>query len=258
MIFKDIQGVGQKFLTDNASTILTAGGVVGTVMTAILTGRASYKSAEIIREQEYGEYQERQVELTKFDKVQIVWPQFVPPVVVGGLTIASIVAANQISASRAAALAAAYGVSQNQLEEYKAKLKEKLTGPKNQQIKDEIAQDRVNKYPPDREVVILASGDVLCFDMYSGRYFQSTVERVRKAEQFVNRELAMRQYCSLSQYYDEVGLPPTSMSDTVGWTMLDQDQAFELQFSTTLTQDDKPCIAVDFNILPKPDYGRNF
>ena len=45
-IFKN----SQKFFSDNATGILTGVGVVGTVATAVLTSRASFKAAELIGE----------------------------------------------------------------------------------------------------------------------------------------------------------------------------------------------------------------
>ena len=54
-------------------------------------------------------------------------------------------------------------------------------------IRDEIAQDRVNANPPNsREVLIAGTGEVLFFDMLTGRYFQSTMEDIKRAENKVN------------------------------------------------------------------------
>jgi hypothetical protein len=237
-------------MKENSSAILTAGGVIGTVATAVLSGRASVKERES---------REIPKELSKTEKVTLVWPQFIPPVLVGSATIGSIVAANLMSARRAAALAAAYGMSQKQLEEYKAKVTEKLTGPKRQAIDDEIAQDRVTNNPPkDKEVIILAGGDVLCYDMLTGRYFRSTVEQVRKAEMKINADLVNNQYASLSSFYDEIGLPATNFTDTVGWGIHNQDLPLGVQLSTTMTPDDKPCVTIDFDTQPSFNYQQSY
>lgn len=247
-----------KFVQDNVTTILTAGGVVGTVTTALLTGKAAVAAEKAIGEKET----QRRIDqdghggLDRREKFLIAAPHYIPPVVVGSATIGAIVMANRISAKEAAALAAAYGVANNQLEEYKAKVAEKLTGPKNQAIKDEIAQGRVDANPPSKEVLIIASGEVLCHDSISGRYFHSTVEQIRKAEHYINNELATCQYASLSQFYDELGLPATALSEVLGWNALNQDIPFQLELSTTTTPDQKPCIVVNYSILPTPEYHR--
>lgn len=259
-------GIG-RLLSEHASTLLTAGGVVGVVGTAVLTGRASFQSAKALTEQEdqwnkdaarydvENDGHGRLDPLTKTDKVKTTWPYFVPPVVCGSLTIASIVMSNRVSAKEAAALAAAYGITQNQLEEYRAKVLEKLGVNKEQKIRDEIAQDGVNENPPKGQVLLLGEGLVLCKDSLSGRYFQSTVERIRKAENAVNAQLFHHQICSLNFFYEEVGLETTDLGDGLGWNMVTADsKQLTINFTTTMTDAERPCIVLDFNILPKHNY----
>lgn len=264
MFYKNVHNVATRYMKENSSAILTAGGVIGTVATAVLSGRAAVKAHDLICKEwelRHGMVVEDESakELSKTEKVTLVWPMFIPPVLVGTATIGSIVAANYMSAKRAAALAAAYGMSQKQLEEYKDKVAEKLTGPKAQAIDDEIAQDRVNNNPPkDNEVIILAGGDVLCYDELTGRYFRSTVEQIRKAESKINADLVHHQYASLSSYYDEIGLPATNLTDTIGWGIHDQEIPLKVKLSTTMTPDDKPCVAIDFSPMPVPNYHQSY
>lgn len=261
MHFPELQKRAGQFVSDNASTILTAGGVIGTTLTAVLTAKATFKAAEIIRQKELDHVVEADghtMGLDTMDKVKLVWPHYVPPVVIGTATIASIVGANMMSAKRAAALAAAYGLSERQLKEYKEKVTEKLGVSKERTMRDEIAQDRVNANPPTREVIIIAGGDVLCHDLLTGRYFQSSVENIKKAENKMNQEMYLNDSVSLSQFYDEIGLPPTSMSDEVGWNLASDDGPIEVRFTTTRTPDDRPCIAFDFTVAPKYGYTRTY
>jgi hypothetical protein len=147
MMFSILQHRAKTLITENASTILTAGGVIGTVTTATLAGRAAFKAADIIREEEVKAVQEgngHTMGLSNWERTRLVWPLFIPPVIIGGATIGSIVMANQMSAQRAAALAAAYGISQKQLDEYKRKLEEKLG------VKKAEAQGRAGRQRRDR------------------------------------------------------------------------------------------------------------
>lgn len=247
-----------RLISENATTILTGVGVVGTVATAVLTAKASFKAAEILRREEM-QYQiesDGHGQLDTKDKIKAVWPLYVPPVLIGGATIASIVMANRMSAQRAAALAAAYGMSESRLKEYREKMAEKLTGPKNQAINDEIAQDRVNANPPKGEVLILADGEVIFYDVLTDRYFRSTVETVRQAENEINQELYLTQGASLSEFYDRIGLKPTPFSDIIGWNSIHDDGPLKVEFSTALTPDSKPCMTINFNHVPKPDYHK--
>lgn len=259
-----IQHAAKQFMTDNSTTILTAGGVVGTVTTAVLAGRAGFKAAEIIQEEQrnLGNMSAQEMEnhvktggkdwLETKDKVKLVWPQFVPPVLVGSATIGSIVMANRMSAQKAAALAAAYGVSQNQLQEYRAKVEEKLGFKKEEAIRDEVQQDRVNQNPPPKDVIIIGSGEVLCYDAWSGRYFKSSVEAIRKAENAVHREIMNANEAPLRTFYDELGLLPVAMDNELGWNL---NHPMHLHITSVLTPDEtEPCIAIEFTEFPIMDY----
>jgi hypothetical protein len=96
-----------KFLLNaNSTAILTGMGVSGTVATAYLTGRASFRAAHIIRNEEVlyevnTENDGNSIGVERFhhvstsDKVKLVWKLYIPPVGVGLGTISSIVMANR-------------------------------------------------------------------------------------------------------------------------------------------------------------------
>lgn len=237
-------------VSENSTTLLTAGGVVGTVATTVLAGRAGFKAGRIIEQVETSRKDAVDEPLTKKEKLVIIGPQFIPPVVTGSATIASIIMANRMSAQKAAALAAAYGLAEGRLSEYKEKVAEKLTGPKKQQIEDEVAQDRVDR-TSGHETIIIGDGNVLCFDACTGRYFQSTVEQIRAAMNTINAKILQEEYARATEFYEELGLKPTTWSDEVGWN---RESLPELQITSALTDDKKPCISIDFTVLPKPDY----
>lgn len=250
-------------LNENSPTILTAMGVAGTVGTAVLTARASFQAAEIIRQETVSEREEWLVsgqdenippvrDLSKTQKVKLVWRNYVPPVALGIPTIACIVMANRISSKKIAALAIASGISERAFQEYKDKVIEKLGGRQDEKVRDEIAQDRVNNDSSSQQIILMGT-DVLCYDMSSGRYFQSTVEEIKRAENRVNEECIHFMACSLSFFYDEINLSPTSYSDTVGWNL---DNKCEVIFSTTISQDKRPCLTIDFKKQPITDYER--
>jgi hypothetical protein len=256
MMFSILQHRAKTLITENASTILTAGGVIGTVTTATLAGRAAFKAADIIREEEVKAVQEgngHTMGLSNWERTRLVWPLFIPPVIIGGATIGSIVMANQMSAQRAAALAAAYGISQKQLDEYKRKLEEKLGVKKAEAIRDEIQQDRINRHPPD-SVIIVGTGPVLCYDAFSDRYFKSTAEHLRKAERVVNGEIDTGNECKLGVFYNELELPNTMFDDMLGWNV---NNPCRIAISAMMMNDDA-CLCVEFVNLPFPNYGVDY
>src|SRR4051794_13084208 len=140
-------------LNDHSTTILTVAGVGGTVATAVLTGRATFRAADILAREKAivnlaVEENVDPVTLSKTEKFKFVWAVYLPPVAVGVLTITSIIMANKISSKKIAALAVAGGISERALQEYKDKVVEKLGVRQDQKIRDEVAQDRVNAQPP--------------------------------------------------------------------------------------------------------------
>jgi Family of unknown function (DUF6353) len=240
-----------KLTADNSPSILTVIGVTGTLTTAYLTGRASFKAAEIIRKTAYeeGYATEQTIEMKR--RVELVWKEFVPATATGLLTVAAIIGANRIGTRRAAALAAAYTLSEKAFEQYREKILEKLGPAKEQTARDEIAAARMRETPPG-EVIITGNGNVLFMDQYTGRYFQSDMETVKGAVNKLNYELNQNMYASLNDFYGMIGLDATSVGEELGWT---SDKLMDVDFSATIV-DGKPCICIDFKVVPIRNYNK--
>ncbi len=246
----------EKFTTDHSPQILTGIGVAGTIFTAILTGKASVKAYHRVK------YETMQRDLvdgepyepTTRDKVEWTWKLFVVPSTAGALTITSIILASQIGTRRAAAMAAAYAVSERAMSEYKEKVLEKLGENKERAIRDEVAQDRVRNNPVDENhVIVTGAGKVLCYEPYTGRYFMSDMETLKKAQNDLNYLVLNNYYASMSDFYDLIGLDRTKVSDDMGWN---SDKLLELTFSTVLSDDDRPCMVMDYQVVPIRGYSR--
>lgn len=261
-LFKQAEGI----LVENSAAILTGVGITGAVTTAVLSGRAGFKAAQTIDQdlvRRVGEAATKASEdgvledvdeLTTKEKVMMTWAEFIPPVGAGITTVTAIFFAHQLATKKTAALAAAYGISEKAFQEYKEKVVEKFGEKKEIALQDELQQDRVNAAPvEDRTVIITGDGDVLCFDSLTGRYFQSTIEKIKKAENKINFNIIHHSSASLSEFYDEIGLPPSAYSEQVGWNL---DNTLDVKYSTTKSTDGRPCIAIDFHFPPVPDYDR--
>ena len=245
-------------VNENSTTLLTGAGVAGTIGTAVLTGRASFKAAKLIEDETKTintavEDDQDPVYLSRTEKAKIVWVHFIPPVVVGAATITSIVLAHRISSKKLAAIAVASTISERALQEYKDKVTEKLGVRKETEIREGIAQDAVTKNPPSGQVIIAGSGDVLCFEPLTGRYFNSTIEQIKAAENKVNYEIIHFDYCSLSHFFDEIGLRPTDYSDMVGWNVANR---LDIDFTTTMAEDNRPCLVIGFKKMPSLEYDK--
>lgn len=80
----------------------------------------------------------------------------------------------------------------------------------------------------------------------TGRYFVGDMEKLRQAVNEVNAKLLREDYVVIGEFYYILGLQQTSSAGRLGWT---SDKLLELEFSTTLTEDNKPCLAFDYNYV---------
>ena len=241
--------IAEKFIADHSPTILTAVGVTGTITTAFLTGRATLDAAEIIKEDR--ETAVQPYEPTWQEDLKLIWKEFIPPVGMGALTIASIIFANRIGMRRAAAMAAAYSLSERAFAEYKENVVKHIGSKREESIRDRIAEDRIKRDPIPSNQLIIGSGQVLCYDSITGRYFQSDMETLRKAQNDINHQLLQAMYATLDDFYKILGLPSTKFSSEVGWT---SDNMLELKFSAVLSEDQRPCICIEYSSYPVRDY----
>lgn len=254
---------------ENSPAILTAIGVSGTITTAYLAAKAAFASVDVLKEAEAEKAKEFKGEtpedeevvnlepepLTRKEQAEAVWKLYIPAAISAGMTIGAIVCSNQISDKRTAAVAAAYTFAEKNFKEYRDKTVSKIGKKKEQEVRDEVAQDGVTRNPPKKnEVIVISEGSVLCRDAYSGQYFMSDMESIRKAENDLNWEILNAGHASLSDWWHMLGVESTSESDELGWNT---DTKFELEYSTALTAQNKPCIVVTFRPGPVPRFYRN-
>lgn len=250
----------EKIAIDNSPLILTGIGVAGTLSTALLTGKATFKAAEILEEERKERNQSvgfgirNDVDFPIREQIRAVWPLYIPAAGTAALTITCIIVANRIGTRRAAAIAAAYTVSEKAFEEYREKIIEKLGANKERAARDELSQDRMDRNPASKnEVVITGGGDVLCYETYTGRYFRSSMEDIKKAQNDLNYRIINSTYASLNDFYDLLGLDHVSIGEEVGWS---SDKLLDIYYSTTISDDQKPAISIEFRVQPVRDYFR--
>lgn len=247
--------MGKQFTTHNAPAILTAVGIVGTVGTAYLTGKASFKAADKIRDAKIEQFtthegpitDKLQLDLSAKEKVKLTWLMYLPAAGAGIGTITAIFMAQKINASRLAAMAGAYAISERAYNEYKEKVQEKFGIAKEANVRDEIAQDRVSSVFETGSFDFFnpMSGKVWVMEAYTGRPFPSTVEHVNQAVNTINHYIQREGSARMSDFYDEINriekapkdrpvLDHVSTSDHFGWT---RDDLLDIDWSTTTSPD---------------------
>lgn len=267
MTVRSLIKVAEKYTVDNAPTIVSAFAVTGTLTTAFLTGKATFRAAEIIaaekakRELFEPAILEQMSDLdSKKEQAKLVWKEYIPPALAVVGTVACIVTANSISASRLAGMAAAYKLSEKQYAEYKDKVMEKLGLQDEKRMRDEINEEYVRSNPPSDDIQVLATEDEVVFlEKWTGRYFRSKMHIIKAAQNEINASLVRNNYATLSDFYDEIGLARTQVSGEMGWSL---DNHMDLDFTTALADGgSRPVIVMEYSNLPNPirdyiGYGR--
>lgn len=247
MNLSSIFGNGLKLIKSHSPEILTALGVSGLITTSYLASKASFKAAEVIDHEQYIlDLEDKSHPLDNKEKAKLVWKLYIPTVISGTVTIGCIVMASKSHSRRTTAAVTAYSLTEKAFSEYKEKVVEHIGKGKEQKVRDEIAQDKVTRAfeSCSNEVFIFEDGEVLCCELATGRFFKSEMELLRRAENEINAKVVNLLYVTLDDFYDLVGLNHTSMSDKHGW---DSAKLMKLEFTTTLSPNNKPCLAFDYN-----------
>ena len=240
------------FLVKRSPEILTGIGIAGMVATTVLAVQATPKALRLLEERAQEEGRD---DFTLLEKTKICGKCYIPAVVSGTMSIACLVGASSVNARRNAALAAAYTLSDTALREYKEKVVETIGEKREQAVQDKLSEDKVKKNPVSKnEVIITEKGNTLCFDTISGRYFKSDIDTIKKAMNEFNRGLLSDMYASLNEFYDEIGLAPTSLGDDLGWNI--DDGLVDIYFSSQIADDGTPCIVLNFEHAPRYGYEK--
>lgn len=245
-IFKAVQNSAKKHTPE----ILTGIGITGLVSAGVMAVRATPKALMLIEEKKYDYDVE---ELTKLETIKTTWTCYVPSVIVGGMSVCCLIGASSVNFRRNAALATAYSLSESALKEYQEKVVEVIGEKKEQNVRDAIVKDKIDKNPvTNREVFLTEKGNTLCLDLMSKRYFRTDIDMLKRAVNDLNRRMRDEMFISLNDFYYEIGLDGIKLGDDLGWNI---DRGYiDLHFSSQLANDETPCLVIDYEVAPEYDY----
>lgn len=243
----------KRFVSARSPEILTGIGIAGMVTTTVLAVKATPKAMSLIEDKKNEDWVD---ELSPLDVVKIAWKPYIPAIITCVVSTACIIGASSVNAKRNAALATAYKLSETALTEYREKVIETIGEKKEQIVRDKVAEERIKKNPVSKnEVIVTGNGKTLCFDPISGRYFMSSIDVIKRAENELNKQMLhdISGYVSLNDFYDELGLDHTSVGDDLGWNT---DQLIDICFSSQLNDNGEPSVVLDFLVAPKYGYDK--
>ena len=291
-IMKSVNGVTSKAvmkLKKHSPEILVVAGIAGTVVSAVLACKATTKVAEILDEtkgtldtihdgMDTGAIngQEYTTEDGKKDTV-VVYAQtgmklaklYGPAIILGTLSITSILASNNILRKRNVALGAAYAAIDKSFKEYRGRVIERFGEQVDTELKygikakkfEEIEVDpETGKEKKVKKTVMVADPNLqsdyaVYFDSKS-RNYETNPDYNRmflKAQQaFANDKLQTRGHLVLNEVLDDLDLPRTPAGQIVGWTKDGPDGYvnFRIVEVERETEDGRhePALLLDFNV----------
>ena len=240
-----------RVLTKYSPGILTGIGITGMIGATFMAVKATPKALYLIEAKK----EEAEVEeLTSVETIKTCWKCYIPAALTTVVSAACLIGASTVSAKRNAALATAYSISEAALREYQEKVVEVIGEKKEKVVRDAVAKDQIERDPVTKsEVVIIDSNsNTLCYEPLSGRYFKSTIDKIKKAEIKLDRQMIQEMYVSLNDFYWEIGLDGTDLGDQMGWNL--SKGYMDLSFSSQLADDGTPCAVVVYGIPPVYDY----
>lgn len=250
---------------EHSPEILIGFGVAGFVTAVVLAVKATPKAMQLIEsrkeeinsELENGDWETRVTKLEPIEVIKVAWKPYIPAVVTGVVSIACVVGANSVNTKRNAALATAYQLSTAALNEYKDKVVETIGEKKEQSIREKISKDRIEHNPVhNNPVYITGNGESLFLEPISKRYFKSDIERIRATINTLNETMYNDPFgqISLSDFYDEIGLERTDISNDIGWCI--ENGSIKVEFHPVMSDDGKPCLAIYYSTAPNWGYDK--
>lgn len=266
----------EQFLVRNASHILMGMGTTGLVTTVIFAAQAAPKADRaIINERlnktaktlENDGYHIKEPEeldkLTVQETVKTAGKFYIPTIGMGLFSLMCFWGAHGIDMRRQAILAGLYATAEQALQEYQRKVTELIGEKAEKEVKNAIAQDRVDALPPPRETVIL-SDDAMMWCLIDNQYFRSSWLKIKEVQNDANHEMIQHMYISQSDLYwlldpEHKYLKANKDSGQIGWNV---DEMLYLDIDTPMGPDHKPILSISyrtkdgFDYPPQPGYSR--
>lgn len=237
-------------LSEHSPKILMGVGIAGMVTTTVLAVKATPRALELISD----EIIETNGPLTPVEKVKVAWKPYIPAAVTGAASIACLIGSCSVSTRRTAAIAAAYQISESALTEYKEQVLESVGEKKEKSIREEISKKRVEKMTSgDSPIIITGRGKSLFLEPMTNQLFESDIDDIKRIVNKLNAEMIndMCGYVSLTEFYDEIELDRTDISDDIGWNL--DKGLINIEYHPVMSKDGRPCLALYY--VNPPTYG---
>ena len=251
------------YLRKASPTILSGLGAAGVIVTSVLAVRATPKALRKIRADSKTNHDGDPEAYNKLEAVKSAWACYIPAAISGTATIFCIFGANVLNKRQQAALTSAYALLNDSYNNYKDKLKELYGEEAHQKIVDAIAAEKA------KDVYITSTGllrnssldfdehdpndERLFYDVFSNRYFESSINRVIQAEYHLNRDFVISGYLPVNHFYELLGLAPLESGNSVGWSIDDGLYWIDFNHSKVTLDDGLEVLVIDMDWVQMSD-----
>lgn len=284
--------------------ILVISGIVGVVVSAVMACKATTKAGNILEDtkekisvihevEEKSKNNELENSYTEEDKrkdLAIVYVQtglnfaklYAPSVIIGTMSIISILASNNILRKRNVALAAAYATVDKSFKEYRGRVVERFGEKVDKELKYNLKAKKITETVKDektgetkKEAYVVNPSDISEYARFFEKY---TVDEkgnsipnpnwennneynlmfIKAQERYANDLLRSRHRLFLNDVYKMLGLPETKAGQIVGWVYDPENGSGDNYVDFGLYTDNlsysdfvngfDPAILLDFNV----------
>lgn len=291
-IIKSVSGIANKTvmkLKKHSPEILVVAGVAGAVMSAVIACKATTKIGAILEEtkdtldvihdgietgavngQNYTPEDGKKDTAMVYVQIGVKLAKlYAPAVILGTLSITSILASNNILRKRNVALGAAYAAIDKSFKEYRGRVIKRFGEEVDRELKYNIKAKKFEETEVDPETgkekkikktVMVADpnlqSEYACYFDSKSRNYETNQDYNRmflKAQQaFANDKLQTRGHLFLNEVLDDLDLPRIPAGQIVGWTSDGPDGYVNFRIVETEreTEDGRhePALILDFNV----------
>ena len=227
-------------LAKNAPHILMGLGTAGGISAVIFAVKATPKAHEVLVKAA----DEKPEKLTVWDKIKAAGPIYIPA---AGMELFSLICfwgAHGIDVKRQAILASVASTAETALQEYQRKVVEMIGDKGEREVRNAIAQDKVDKNPPP--AMAFLPGDLEYWCMFEDQYFRSCWYKIKDAQNDANEEMIQNMYLSKAELMwfldpERKYLKPDSVDGQIGWNL---DRLIHLDIKPTVGENHQPVLVV--------------
>lgn len=252
---KNVLHTVKSTVSKNSPNILFYTGLCGMAWTVFSATKQTPKVLMAIEKEEKNKYAEngKKTSLTKKEKIKVAWKYYVPTAIGFVFSTACLVSSKHLHIKKEAGLMTAYTVTRNAYEKYRESAKEIVGDKKEKEITNSVAEKKMHEDSVlTNQPIVTGKGESLCYDTWIGRYFYTNYDDVKAAKVEFNNKLTYERYMSYNEWFDELGLSHIRGGDSLGWNI--DDGLMEIDFSSQIADDGRPCLVIDYIVEPRGDY----